>query len=196
MQKTIAQLIAGVRRELRALGELLPLGVTAILLTCLMITSGSALALFQSQISPVESPTATPTPAEPTIAPTTPPTGPTDTPTSPPSGPTPTPGPIEPTPTLVPTSLPPEAMPSPTTALPTATPVPTRPPRPTATPTPQPPLGNLGPETYLRIAVYTLGGAALLLVLFIIVWKRKPRTAPLPSAEATTDDEQKTDADN
>lgn len=182
MQRLLTALFIEMRREVRALGELVPLGVAAVLLTGLAMTSGGALALFQSQVSPVDTPTAMPTVAAPTA-----------TPTSAPTGPTPTPGPIEATPTPVPTSPPPEVTPAPTAIPPTATPLPatpapTRPPRPTATPTPRPPLdlGSLGPRTYLYVAVIAFIGAAILLLLFILVWKRKPHTEETPRATSTT----------
>jgi len=140
MQRLLTALFIEMRREARALGELVPLGVAAVLLTGLAMTSGGALALFQSQVSPVDTPTAMPTVAAPTATPTS------------------------------------------------APPAPTRPPRPTATPTPRPPLdlGSLGPRTYLYVAVIAFIGAAILLLLFILVWKRKPHTGETPRATSTT----------
>ena len=189
MQRLLTALFIEMRREARALGGLVSLGVAAVLLTGLAMTSGGTLALFQSQVSPVNTPTATLTV-----------TAPTATPTSAPTGQTPTPGPIEATPTPVPTSPPPEVTPAPTAIPPTATPppatpAPTRPPRSTATPTPRPPLnlGNLGPRTYLYVAVIAFAGAAILLLLFILVWKRTPRTGETPRATSTTSG-QETDA--
>jgi hypothetical protein len=179
MQRIITVLLTGICREARALRELIPLGVAAILLTGLAMNSSGALALFQSQVSPVDTPTATPTIAAPTA--TSPAVEPTATP--PPAGPTPTPGPVEATPT-------PEMTPSPIVEPPTATPLPatpapTRPPRPTATPTPRPPLGGLGPNIYLRVAVIAFVGAAIMLLMFGLVRKWKPRAEQVPPTTPT-----------
>lgn len=183
MQRLFTTLLVWMRREARALVGLLPLGVVAVLLTSLAVSSGGALALFQSQVSPMDTPTFTPTVAVPTA-----------TPTSEPTAPTPPPGQIEATPTIVPTIPPPEVTRPPTVVPPTATPLPptpapTRPPRPTATPTPQPPLSGLGPSTFLRIAVIAFAGAAILLTLFALAWKWKPRAERTPGVESTTDKE-------
>ena len=189
MQRLTITLLTGMRREARALAGFLPLGIVAVLLTGLAMNSGGALALFQSQESPISTPTFTPTVAAPTA-----------TPTSTPVGPTPVPAPTEATPTTVPTIPPPEMTPSPTAVPPTATPLPatatpTRPPRPTATPTPRPSLEGLGPQTLLRIAVIAFAGAAILLLLFGLVWKWKPRTEKkTQQAKSTTGSEQETDA--
>lgn len=170
--------------EIRALVGLLPLIAAAALLTGLLITSGGALALFQSQVSPLDTPTYTPT----TVAPTSTPTGEIAAPTPIPS--------LTEIPTAVPTIPPPETMATstptqvpPTTTPPPATPTPTRPPRPTATPTPRPPLDNLGPSTFLHIAMIAFSGAALLLLLFVLVWKWKPRAGRTLTAASTIDKE-------
>ncbi|MDY7039622.1 MAG: hypothetical protein SVX38_02020 [Chloroflexota bacterium] len=181
--------ISEIRREGRALRALLPLGIAAILLTGLMMSAGGALALFQSQVSPVSTPTFTPTAVPPTATP----------PTSPPTGPTPTLGPMGAMPTPVPTSPPSEVTPSPTAMPPTATPLPstptpTRPPRPTATPTRRSPLdlSGVGPNTYLRIAVIAFAGAAILFLAFFLVrnWRSRAEKA---GCETPTADERRND---
>ncbi|MCR4407879.1 MAG: hypothetical protein NUW24_13335 [Anaerolineae bacterium] len=177
MQRLINPLLT----EMQALVRLLPLIAATALLTGLLITSGGSLALFQSQVSPLDTPTYTPT----TIAPTSTPTGEI-------AAPTPVPSLTEIPPTAVPTIPPPEMIATstptevpPTATPPPATPTPTRPPRPTATPTPRPPLNNLGPSTFLHIALIAFSGAAVLLLGLVLVWKWKPRAGRTPTAAST-----------